>query len=296
MSISVIIPVYNSSVFLPLLFESIKNQKLGNENFEVNFVDNNSTDGSDEDIKAFIDSNDALNLNYLKYNETQSSYAARNFGCLNSNGNVLAFTDADCILHEEWLINIFNFYTISQNIETIIAGDIKLILESNSAIWENFDYVGFLDNEKTFYSGAGGATANLIVPKKVFKDIGEFLPVKSGGDFEWSLRAFERKFMFVFKRDILVYHPTRKTFKEIRKKFLRIAEGRAERYKLRGKDTLVVLAYEFVRIFNVITIVRFVKKLLPRIGLLRTIVFVPGFFLLRIQQFFKIMRTLFLSI
>jgi len=292
MLISIIIPVYNSSFFLPHLFDSLISQQIEKNTYEVIFVDNNSFDNSALLIKSFINSNAGINGRYLKYSDKQSSYMARNYGVAASNGNILAFTDADCILDRNWLKNIYTFYINNKNQNVIVAGDIKLIIENSQSIWENFDFIGFLNNEQTFKSKHGAATANLIVPKHIFYNVGEFLPIKSGGDFEWSVRAYKTKFFFEFKPDIIIYHPTRKTYSEIRKKFIRIAEGRAERYVLNNENKLKALVVEFIRVFNIKTIINLSRKIMKRIGLVKLVIFIIGFLSLRTQQFIRIFKSL----
>lgn len=56
--ISVIIPVYNVSDYIQRAFDSILNQTIGFENLEVIFVDDASTDGSDQIIKEYADKYD----------------------------------------------------------------------------------------------------------------------------------------------------------------------------------------------------------------------------------------------
>lgn len=291
--ISVIIPVYNSEEFLPLLFEGILKQCIENNRFEVIFIDNNSTDTSAELIKRFITSNYQLDIKYLQYKDEQTSYGARNFGVAKSNGEIIAFTDADCIPDKSWLANIYEFYSTEKNSNTIIAGNIVLLLENTKAIWENFDAIGFLNNERTFKSKSGAATANLIVPRKAFIKLGSFLPIKSGGDFEWSLRAYKSIYHFVFMPNILIYHPTRKNYSEIKKKFIRIAEGRAERYLMSREKKLKIVCVEFLRVFNVITILKLSAELCRRTNFAQTLLFIPSFLFLRLHQFRKILVVLY---
>lgn len=86
-SISVVIPTYNSASFLPDCINSIRNQKIQVD--EVIIVD----DGSSDDTEMVVHSlgNDII---YIKQ-PNQGPAAARNHGIRNASGDWIAFLDAD---------------------------------------------------------------------------------------------------------------------------------------------------------------------------------------------------------
>ncbi|MEG1754166.1 MAG: glycosyltransferase family 2 protein, partial [Christensenella sp.] len=51
--ISIIIPVYNSSLYLPRLFNNLMAQSIGFDALEVIFADDCSTDSSYAELEAF---------------------------------------------------------------------------------------------------------------------------------------------------------------------------------------------------------------------------------------------------
>ncbi|MFW6008977.1 MAG: glycosyltransferase [archaeon] len=226
MKISVIIPIYNSEEFLNKLLDSIKYQTLEKEKYEVVFVDNNSDDKSKEILKKFCKKS-IINTRYLFYDKKQSSYASRNYGVKHAKGSILAFTDADCILDKNWLKNIDKFYNKNSK-DIIISGTINLFIEDETNIWEWYDKIVFLDNKKYFYRNKTATTANLIVSKKNFLEIGFFEEVVSSGDKSWAKRAINLNKEIKFSENILVNHPSRKTFGEIKKKTYRIAYGKGQ--------------------------------------------------------------------
>ncbi len=87
--ISVIVNCYNGEKFLKNCINSILNQTY--KNFEIIFLDNNSSDQSVKIIKEFASPKIKLfqNQNYLKL------YEARNLAIKKSEGNFITFLDTD---------------------------------------------------------------------------------------------------------------------------------------------------------------------------------------------------------
>lgn len=256
--ISLIVPVYNAQNFLSKLITSIKNQTLSNDLYEVIFVDNGSTDSSVNIIERFI--TDYPNINLVKYADKPSSYAARNFGVRYARGKILAFTDSDCILTPGWLKTIQKFSEKG----VVLSGKIELNILDKKNIWEIFDSKAHLDNQATHLLNKI-ATANMAVTQEDFISVGNFLEVFSGGDFEWSSRANQKGLNIIYLDNMKVYHPTRKTYKEIIKKSERIAFGDGEKTADKGKVQFLVALY-FTKIFYLKTNYKY-SKILWRYGI-----------------------------
>lgn len=92
--ISIIIPVYNVSGHIQRAFDSILNQTIGFDNLEVIFVDDASTDGSDQIIKNYSDKYDNVNGFFLE-NNSGSAGKPRNVGISNATSDYVIFLDPD---------------------------------------------------------------------------------------------------------------------------------------------------------------------------------------------------------
>ena len=92
--ISIIIPVYNVSGHIQRAFDSILNQTIGFENLEVIFVDDASTDGSDQIIKNYVDKYDNVKGFFLE-NNSGSAGKPRNVGISNATSDYVIFLDPD---------------------------------------------------------------------------------------------------------------------------------------------------------------------------------------------------------
>ena len=224
--VSVIIPVFNDTERLKLCLSALENQTYPQESYEVIVVDNNS----EENIAAI-----AKNFKQviLTQESKRGSYAARNRGIKIAKGEVLAFTDSDCIPISNWLENGVTKLLLSPNCG-IVAGKIDLYYQKdntpNSA--EIFDKLVNLQQEKYVKEHHYGATANLFTFKYIFDKIGLFnAELKSGGDGEWGNRVFAGGYDIIYDPDVLILHPARNSLSQLAKKVIRQTGGTFDRQK-----------------------------------------------------------------
>src|ERR1044071_6513252 len=94
--VSVIVPVWNDSARLDRCLRALEEQTYPGDLYEVVVVDN----GSDEPLGPVIERHGRASL----VRETKpGSYAARNTGLAHARGEVVAFTDADCLPAPDWI-------------------------------------------------------------------------------------------------------------------------------------------------------------------------------------------------
>lgn len=96
--VSVIIPCFNSILFLPETIQSVLNQTYST--IEIIVIDDGSSDGSLEYLQAL----DIPNL-IVKPNIGKGACAARNYGFELSTGDYIQYLDADDILHPSKIKN-----------------------------------------------------------------------------------------------------------------------------------------------------------------------------------------------
>jgi len=94
--VSVIVPFYDSALYLERCIEALLGQSYPAASYEVLMVDNNSTDRSAEIVRNYS------RIRLLR-EEKQGAYAARNTAVKASSGEILAFTDSDCVTSSDWL-------------------------------------------------------------------------------------------------------------------------------------------------------------------------------------------------
>ena len=218
--VSVIIPVYNSEKDLSICLESILDQSIPQDDYEVIVIDNNSTDNTVKVIKK--------HQVIFGSEKEQSSYAARNKGISLAKSEYLIFTDADCKPTKDWLKGYLN--CLSKTAAKLMAGSIELTMDDPDNAWMMYDKLNHMNQKLLVKTKGFAATANLMVHKEVFETVGEFDPsLISGGDSEFGQRA-TKKFNIVYCPMAKIYHPARGSFGELIKKKHRLGFGFAQRY------------------------------------------------------------------
>jgi glycosyltransferase involved in cell wall biosynthesis len=97
--ISVILAAYNEEKLLPRCLTYLQKQNYPKDDYEIIVVDNNSTDRTAVIGKEF-------GVRVVSYTEINGCGAARKYGSDVAKGEILAFTDPDCIVPEDWLTKI----------------------------------------------------------------------------------------------------------------------------------------------------------------------------------------------
>jgi len=227
--ISIIIPVYNAEKYIEKLIKSLLNQRY-NKDFEIIVINNKSNDKTKEILNKY-----KKKIVYLEQNEVASSYVSRNIGIKIAKGDILAFTDSDCIIDKDWLIN--GEMVLKNNIADIVGGKVKFYFSENPSIAEYFDSIIYLRSKESFQKQHALPTLNLFVNKEVFYKINFFPKVKSGGDFYWTNKAYNEGYKLIYDDKVIVYHPARR-LKELLHKELRLGSS-VRNYDKSGAQTIL---------------------------------------------------------
>jgi len=99
--ISIVIPTYNVEKHIEGCLQSLRN--LDYPHYEVIVVDGLSLDRTVEIAKKYD--------TRILYEEKGTRSAACNVGIKHSNGEIIAFTDADCVVERDWLRKIVRYFT-----------------------------------------------------------------------------------------------------------------------------------------------------------------------------------------
>jgi len=229
--VSVIIPVYNQLGLLQKCLTALENQTYPSELYEVIVVDN----GSKENVKSLANQYPQI---VLTRELRPGSYAARNKGISLAKGDVLAFTDADCIPAEDWIKK--GVARLLQNEKfRIIGGKIthQFKQQNKPNIIELFDSSTYLQQKIYIEEKGYLCTANMITYRRVVDDVGRFdASLYSGGDHEWCVRALKSGYKLAYADDVCITHPSRWNYKSICRKYIRVTGGVIER--LRKGDQL----------------------------------------------------------
>ena len=239
--VSVIIPVYNDPEHLKICLNALENQTYPKSSYEVIVVDN----GSDESIEGIVNQ---FGQAVATYESRIGSYAARNKGISLAKGDIIAFTDADCIPASDWIEKgVANLLSVPNC--GLVAGKVELFFknEKQPNAVELFESIGWWASQKeSLEHHRYGATANLFTFKSVLDVAGCFDDtLKSHGDIEWGQRIFALGYKQIYADDTSVSHPCRTSLAKFSKKVVRLLGGELDRKKKKGyssKEFLIDLA------------------------------------------------------
>lgn len=213
--VSVIIPTYKDWARLKLCLDALAQQSFAADSFEVIIVNNDPDDSCPYLLPS-------CNMRIIK--ETKpGSYAARNVGIQAAKGELLTFTDSDCIPAPEWLAA--GVQCLKTRKCDLIGGHVDFFFKNPSSAAEILDTMGNMDNHRRIPRHGCAATANLFVRKDVFDAIGLFDDsMMSGGDTEFTQRATGKGLSLQYCPGAIVNHPTRNFLQGLKKSY-RVGKG-----------------------------------------------------------------------
>jgi glycosyltransferase involved in cell wall biosynthesis len=211
--VSVIVPVYNAEQEIGPCVESILASRFAPEKREVICVDNNSTDGTLAVLRSFGAAIQVLS------EKTRGAGAARNAGLKRASGEFIAFTDADCTVHPDWLDNIL----IPLRDRTACAVGGRIRARPGAGAIERFGEL-IHDHQKAIevYQPPYIISMNMACRRDLLLAVGGFderwLRMQDG-DLSWRLLDAGRK--FAYRDDAVIFHHNRDTLpKLLREGFL----------------------------------------------------------------------------
>lgn len=155
--LSVIVPVYNTGVFLETCLNSILSQQ--GVNFEIIIVNDGSTDNSSEIIEHYQKEDKRI---LSVYQNNQGLSVARNTGLKLANGDYVLFVDSD-----DWiLLDSLDYYLRLARKEDVdvVVGKVNIFYENGAVgFWS---YIENLHNEHHVMSGA--QYLNMVVQYRQF--------------------------------------------------------------------------------------------------------------------------------
>lgn len=200
--VSVVVPTFERSALLTRCLDALMMQDIAPHDFEVIIVD----DADDAETRELVECCaqkvmvDGYTLRYLPVKYNHGPAAARNMGWRAAQGEIIAFTDDDCIPCPGWLnagLAAFEdgIAGVAGRIVVPMVG-IPTDYERNAALLASCEFV----------------TANCFYRRDVLKETGGFderftSAWREDSDFIFTLQ--ERKCRFASAPDAVVTHPVR---------------------------------------------------------------------------------------
>ena len=196
--ISVVIPTYKRSALLKRCLRSLLNQQFNKDEFEIIVV----VDGNDS---SSIPNINAQNLSYLFLNEKKGAAAARNLGWKSARGELIAFTDDDCITQNDLLLVYWSAYQSYINKNIAFTGKVIVPLSKQPT-----DYEKNIAHLET----AEFVTANCACSKTVLqfiKGFDEDFKMAWREDSDLHFKLIENNISIKKIEDAVIVHPVRTT-------------------------------------------------------------------------------------
>ncbi len=198
MRISIIIPTYNRKDLLRRCLSMATNQ--GYLDYEVIVVDDGSTDKTGKMVQQ-----EFPEVQYIRQEINRGPAAARNRGIEAATGEIVAFTDDDCIPPHDWLVRLakgFREYPSSAAVGGIQEASEDMMHTHLIARYERFvtRQIYRLGEKPIIGAPAPGGTNNIAVWRHVLLTIGGFdesFPVAAGEDADLLRRIAERGYTTV---------------------------------------------------------------------------------------------------
>jgi glycosyltransferase involved in cell wall biosynthesis len=207
--VSVVVPHLNQPESLELCLTSLDHQTLDSSLFEVIVVDNGSVSAPTAVVARHP-------LARLLTEVTPGPGPARNAGILSAVGRIIAFIDADCRAHPNWLTAALQQINAAPS-TTVLGGDVRIWHEENlkfTAI-EAYESV-FAYRFKQYIEQQGfSGTGNLVIRRGDFDKVGPFGGIDIAEDMDWGRRARAKGLAFRYVPDMIVFHPARRSFGEL---------------------------------------------------------------------------------
>ena len=175
--ISVMVCTYNRCDLLKGALQSLSEQTLDKEQYEVIVVDNNSTDNTWQITQEFAAKH--VNVKVIKEVKQGKSYAL-NTGIAKSKGKYVAFMDDDAKAYPDWLERIVEAFETVKPEPAAVGGMILPWYEQTPPEWFTDDLEirtwgeekRFLEPPRAKYGFSG---SNMALPKKVLEFCGGFV-------------------------------------------------------------------------------------------------------------------------
>lgn len=202
-TVSVIIPSYNSRSTLPQCLDSLYAQKC-DVDYEILLVDS-SEDGTPDFVTRRYPE-----IRLIHYVEKTLPGKGRNRGAREARGEILLFTDADCIAPPDWI----HKHILRQRQWDIVGGALTNANPHSWISWASYlsEFNGFTPGDRCM-PARNLVTANVSYKKQVFHDDQFREDIWPGEDRIFNYRA-SAKYSCCLDTSLTVAHVNRSTFRE----------------------------------------------------------------------------------
>ena len=191
---SVVIPTYNRRRMLQDCLQSVLSQQYPAPRYEVIVVDDGSTDGTREFLRE-QEGRGLLRAIYQPRNRGPA--AARNAGARSASGEILVFTDSDCLVPADWLARMDGLFAAHPGCAGV--GGVQLPIRTRTRVERFLDTRARIEYQiaadpyvVTMEHFISPVTNNVAYRREVFERLSGFseafrFPGGEDADFNWRL-------------------------------------------------------------------------------------------------------------
>ena len=183
--VTVVVPFYNAERHMEECVDALLRQTFPEDRSEFIMVDNNSTDASAQIVGRYPEIR-------LLHESKQGAYSARNRALAAASGEIVAFTDPDCVASPEWLACLDESMQ-DEDIGVVIGGYQPPNGSSTLGRLIRFEnakeqLVFASENPSHYY----GHTNNMAVRRRLFEEVGPFVERRRGADAIFVRQVIDR--------------------------------------------------------------------------------------------------------
>jgi glycosyltransferase involved in cell wall biosynthesis len=217
MRVSLIITVLNEVTSIEEFLKSVLKQIK--RPAEIIFVDGGSTDGTYEILKKYAKKYRRIKVYQVK---GASVGKGRNIAIEKAKNEIIAVTDAGCILDKNWLKNLTKPFLKNKSID-VVVGIYKPYYTNDFEYFEGLIVVP--KPEKIFMNPSRMSSRSIAFKKSIWKKVGCYPDLTIGEDTQFNIKLIKCGFNFNFAKDAIVYWRMRKNWKEFAKQFYKYGVG-----------------------------------------------------------------------
>lgn len=235
--VSIIIPVRNVEKIIGRCLESLKKLDYPKDKYEIIIADSNSDDGTQSIVREY----GAILVSTPK----RSICAGRNEGFKVARGQIIAFSDADCLMDKDWIKNSLKYF---KDPTVAGVGGINITPPDETAFGRA---VGFVFDQPIFTAGStygrilkqpkevkGIPGCNAIYRKEVLEKV---IPIDEtllgGADYLMNQKIRQLGYRLIYTPDTIVWHYRRPTPQKF---FRQMSHYAATRLAIAKKDLRMI--------------------------------------------------------
>ena len=219
-AISVVVPTFNRAPMLERLLEALSVCEMPSGGVEVIVVD----DGSSDDTPGVVGRARVAGLRYLRQDNAGAA-AARNRGWRHASGEVVVFTDDDCVPTREWLVELVGAMNdlgcdgAGGRIVPLVPGIVAGFVQAERLVGHGGDSTGV----------RYVVTANAAFRREALYEVGGFderFPGAAGEDTDLTMRLAETGHSLVLVDGAVIAHDHRTNLRGLMRTYRRHGSAR----------------------------------------------------------------------